>query len=48
MDGSMNAAMAQQAVAHGLEERTWHVPVFTCAELANDCGKAFGEIFGGD
>ena len=39
LNGTSNPAeridlMRQQAVSHGLEARTWHVPVFACDELA--------------
>lgn len=34
-------AMRQQAVEHGLEARAWHVPVFTCAELATPARMPF-------
>lgn len=34
-------AMREQAVAQGLEARTWHVAVFTCAELATPSRMPF-------
>jgi len=34
METEATESMRQQAVGHGLEAKTWHVPVFTCAELA--------------
>lgn len=38
---SMAESLRQQAIAQGLETKTWHVPVFTCAELASPSRMPF-------